>query len=362
MLKDFDDEYKSINKLLPVYKVAFERNDDIRIYVETIQDRFAFAVDDKRAVFNKIFALFHTWEWLNFLGKGRVFVELFFVGFAFLTATMGIYIFFITKTKKANGNGLVKARRNHRLTSIIVVLFTLLFTFSGFYHATTKLKDEHYNVSAPKHYHTASINFNFNNIASAVHQAISNIQLATIDTTTYWQVYIKAKQPLNKQEKKTKDLMKEMNVQAPVVVYINTSSNNILSNGEKLYAHYLATQFTNHTAKAIVSDSVVTKFAGEYGFINKRLPVWRVNFNDNNNQRVYVETSTGNLAADINDIDVREALSFNFFHKHHFMDFAGKEWRDFSTMFWAAAQIAMVIVGLILYFKYRNKTLLPNKK
>jgi hypothetical protein len=241
-------------------------------------------------------------------------------------------------------------------------LFTLLFTFSGFYHATTKLKDEHYNVSAPKHYHTASINFNFNNIASAVHQAISNIQLATIDTTTYWQVYIKAKQPLNKQEKKTKDLMKEMNVQAPVVVYINTSSNNILSNGEKLYAHYLATQFTNHTAKAIVSDSVVTKFAGEYGFINKRLPVWRVNFNDNNNQRVYVETSTGNLAADINDIDVREALSFNFFHKHHFMDFAGKEWRDFSTMFWAAAQIAMVIVGLILYFKYRNKTLLPNKK
>lgn len=111
-------------------------------------------------------------------------------------------------------------------------MFTLLFTFSGFYHATTKLKDEHYNVSAPKHYHTASINFNFNNIASAVHQAISNIQLATIDTTTYWQVYIKAKQPLNKQEKKTKDLMKEMNVQAPVVVYINTSSNNILSNGE----------------------------------------------------------------------------------------------------------------------------------
>ncbi|MFX5714380.1 hypothetical protein ABTE40_21800, partial [Acinetobacter baumannii] len=80
---------------------------------------------------NKIFALFHTWEWLNFLGKGRVFVELFFVGFAFLTATMGIYIFFIPKTKKANGTGLVKARRNHRLTSIIVVLFTLLFTFSG---------------------------------------------------------------------------------------------------------------------------------------------------------------------------------------------------------------------------------------
>ena len=40
-----------------------------------------------------------------------------------------------------------------------------------------------------------------------------------------------------------------------------------------------------------------------------------------------------------------------FYNKHHFgVDFAGKSWRDFSTMFWAMAQIAMVAVGLTLYF------------
>ena len=33
------------------------------------------------------------------------------------------------------------------------------------------------------------------------------------------------------------------------------------------------------------------------------------------------------------------------------MDFAGKSWRDFSTMFWAAMQVAMSVVGLILWRK-----------
>jgi hypothetical protein len=37
------------------------------------------------------------------------------------------------------------------------------------------------------------------------------------------------------------------------------------------------------------------------------------------------------------------------------MDFAGKSWRDFSTMFWVAAQIAMVVIGFILYLKTKKK-------
>jgi hypothetical protein len=37
------------------------------------------------------------------------------------------------------------------------------------------------------------------------------------------------------------------------------------------------------------------------------------------------------------------------------MDFAGKQWRDFSTMFWAMAQIMLVVVGFMLFFKSRKK-------
>jgi len=64
----------------------------------------------------------------------------------------------------------------------------------------------------------------------------------------------------------------------------------------------------------------------------------------------------------VDDKDLYEGYSFSFLHKHHFMDFAGKSWRDFSTMFWAMAQIAMVAVGLTLYFKIRKQKKIRNEK
>ena len=305
-------------------------------------------------MFSTLFAWFHTWEWLQFLGKGRVFFELFFTGLAFITSLMGIYIFFITKTKKSSNNGLVKARKNHRIVSMVAVLFTLMFSLSGFYHATTKLKEEQYNIRLQQNYATKDIRFNPSEILQSVKQPVTNIQLATINHIAYWQVFIK-KNTFKEAGKPSKDLMKEMGVTPPIVQYVNTKDYGILTDGERIYAHSLANTFSHHTSSNILSDSVISKFAGEYGFINKRLPVWRINYNTNKQERYYIETTSATLATIINDDDLKEAYSFNFLHKHHFMDFAGKGWRDFSTMFWAAAQIAMVIIGLILYFKAKAR-------
>lgn len=64
----FDGEYKSVNQLLPVCKVSFQRPDGIRIYVDTRQSRFSYAEDNKRAVFNQLFSFFipgHGWTILE---------------------------------------------------------------------------------------------------------------------------------------------------------------------------------------------------------------------------------------------------------------------------------------------------------
>jgi hypothetical protein len=37
------------------------------------------------------------------------------------------------------------------------------------------------------------------------------------------------------------------------------------------------------------------------------------------------------------------------------MDFGGKTARDLSTMIWAAMQVAMVVVGMLLYVKSGRK-------
>ncbi|GAA4806387.1 PepSY domain-containing protein [Olivibacter ginsenosidimutans] len=348
----FNNEYKSIYCLLPVYKVAFDRVDRIRLYVETGQDRFAVAFDKNRAAFNAFFSLVHTWGWINFLGKGRVLVEMFFCGLAFLTALMGIYIFCTTRSKKVQGNKLVKARRNHRYTAIVASIFTLMFCFSGGYHAFSGLKGEEKTVYRSNHAFAASaVTFDLDQLQDVVQKPISNIGLVQIDGQSYWQVYVAA----NQESAKTKDLMAEMGTDAAEVVYVRMHDYAILPNGDEKYAQELATAFSGKNQQAIVSCAPITRFTDEYNFTDKRLPVWKVSYSDNHRERLYIETSTGVLAKRTNDLEVYEGYSFALLHKHHYMDFFGKTVRDISTMVGAGLQVLMIAVGLILYVRWRNR-------
>jgi hypothetical protein len=362
LVTSFDDEYKFVNRLLPVYRINFGRADGIRIYVATTSDRFGFAVDNKRAIFDNIFSFFHTWNWMDRLGNTKYYIMALLLVIAFSTTLMGVYIFFSTSTKKVAGNKLVKARRNHRWVSILISLFTMMFTFSGAFHALDKLNiDNRYDFYAQQAIPTATTLFNLDSMQSIVKQPITNISAVQINSELYWQVSTK-KESINGKltAQPRKDLMKDKQVDAPNAKYIKASDFSILKDGEKVYANYLACQFGKHPIKEVVATDLITKFEGEYGFVNKRLPVWKVSYAGNHNERYYVETSTGQLSAKINDRDLIEGYSFSMLHKHHFMDFASKEIRDFSTMFWALAQIAVVVIGLILWRRVnvnkKNKT------
>ena len=364
ILTAFDDEYKYINRILPIYKVSFDRADAIRIYVETTQDRFSFAMDEKRAIFDKIFQLFHTWGWLDFLGKGKLLIELFFTLLAFLTVFMGIYIFFITKSKKAKGNQVVKTRKGHRITSISIALFTLMFTFSGAFHAFSKLNPEKkiYAIKEPS-FNAGQLDLSFEKLLKAVKKPITNISLVGIDNQLYWQVStaLKFSKP-NKPVSARSDLMKDKQVSPPDAIYVNSNDYSLLPDGEVTYAKYLAGLYSKQPASSIVSVIPITKFEGEYGFVNKRLPVFKVSYPSNQNERFYIENSTGKLSARFDDKNIIEGYSFAFLHKHEFLAGFGKPIKDFSTMFWAAAQIAMVAVGLTLWLRIRKRKKLEHDK
>jgi len=357
VVRAFNEEYKRIYALLPVYKVTFKRSDNIRLYVETAQDRFAVAVDKNRAAFTRFFNLVHTWAWLDFFGKGRIYVELFFCGLAFLTALMGLYLFFTTKTKKVKGNTLVKARRKHRITSIIAVLFTLMFTFSGFYHALSGLEGENKAIQRDQQaFASAAIDFRLDKLQAAVQRPITNIGLVRISGQPYWQVFLQSPPTL-----KAKDLMKDLSANAVDVTYVRTDNYRILPHGDAVYARELAGKFSGYPSETIVSSQLVTHFTDEYNFTDKRLPVWKVDYPVNHRERLYVETSTGVLAKCTNDLDLYEGYSFALFHKHHYMDFAGKTVRDISTMIGAGLQVLMIAVGLMLYLRWRKRKRVDRK-
>jgi hypothetical protein len=362
LVTSFDDEYKFVNRLLPVYRVSFGRADGIRIYVATTSDRFGFAVDNKRAIFDKIFSWFHNWAWMDRLGNAKYIVMALLLLMTFITTLLGIYIFFVTSTKKANGNKVVAARRNHRWTSVLISLFTLLFSFSGAFHALEKLSvDDRYDYYTQQAIPSSTALFNLQSLQAVVKQSITNISAVQMGGILYWQVFTKSERIKGKAVvQPRKDLMKDKRVAPPNGKYIKASDLTLLKEGEKVYAQYLSSQFSKHASKDIISTEAIIQFADEYGFVNKRLPVWKVGYASNNNERYYVETSTGRLSVKVNDRDLIEGYSFSLLHKHHFMDFAGKEVRDFSTMFWALAQIAVVVIGLILWRRVivnkKNKT------
>ncbi len=352
-LDHFDGEYKYINRLLPVYKVSFDRADGIRIYVETASGRFGFAVDNKRSTFDTFFGICHTWEWMNSLGNTKYFIMVPLTLIGFLTTLFGLYIFFTTKTKQS-GNPMVKARRRHRYVSLTASLFTLMFTFSGGFHALDKVlpKDkiaDRLSIQVP----VAKVDPDFIKLDSlAAQRSIQNISVCMMKEKIYWQLYLKEDQQA---ASKKKDLMKNMSAAMPDMIYANADNYSVLSKGDEQYARFLAGAFSNRDINSITAAEPVIKFTDEYGFINKRLPVWRINFPGNGNERYYIETSTGILSSRVRDKDLTEGDSFAFFHKHHFMDWGGKTVRDISTMFWAAMQIAMIVIGLILYVKMKRR-------
>jgi len=345
LVSHYDDEYKSINRLLPVYRVSFERADGIRVYVETTQDRYSFAMDDRRAVFDEIFRLCHTWGWLDALGKGRLAVEMLIALTALFTAVLGIYIFFTTRGSGAHG-----ARRNHRYTAITAALFTLLWAFSGSYHALSRFREDvRDRYAMDTRLAAESAEFDIVRLQAACRRPVTNVSMVVIDGERYWRVSL-----LPEKMAMHKDLMKEMKASLAPVVYARVRDYAVLADGDARYAAWMATRFSGYPAGEIKKVAPVTSFGDEYNFTDKRLPVWKVSYERDHHVRYYVETGSGKLASRVDDLAAAEGYSFSVFHKHHFMDWGGKKVRDASTMFWAFAQVVMVVIGLIFWLKRRR--------
>lgn len=353
-LVSFTDEYDEIQRILPAYQVKFGRADGIRIYVETIQDRFVHAVDDRRAAFDRVFSWFHTWDWATSLGKFRYLGMVVILLMAMLSAGMGLWIFFNTRTLRPKGNPRLRWRFNHRVVSLTAALFTLMFSFSGAYHALSKLSpDLRSDFHVDNEFKTKDLMQDPWRMVNAAGLVAENVSLVRMNDSIYWRVVMH--QPGQASAGDARPAWsKDRKTAMPSLTYFSLSGHR-LANGERSYAASLAAMFAEKLPADTALVVPVMKFEGEYGFVNKRLPVWKVQFSGDMDDRFYVETTTGQLSVRVSDADLPEGYSFSFLHKHHFMDFGGKVARDLSTMFWAAMQVAMIVVGFILYVKTRKK-------
>lgn len=332
-MHQFTFEYKFINRLLPVYKVSFDRADKMDVYVETNSSRLGTMNNSTRKTCIAIFSYLHNWNFLAEWPTLKLWLLLIFMALAFWVAASGVIIYgFLWKSfQKNKGNKQAKGRKWHRRVGLAVSISTLAFAFSGGYHALAKK-----GASKAK---TISTTFTpeeivqlpklINNLGNRL---VKNISIVAIEGKSFFQVH-----------------WLERNTEAS---YFNTESLSQLGKGEERYAIHLASQYAELPADKILSIEPVLKFGGEYGFINKRLPVTKVQYDTDEQHTIYVETSSGKLAANISAPKRLEAFSFLMLHKYHFLDPLGKKVRDAVIVCLILGIMAVNILGLILWLKF----------
>jgi PepSY-associated TM region len=358
LITEFTAQYKYINRYLPVYKVTFNRDDCMQIYVETSSSKLATYNPKSRQIFIWLFDTFHNWSFIDWIANNtmRIIAIVFFLSILLFTSISGlvIYGFLWKKFKKStpvNPEGFLKKR--HRSIGIMVSFLIITFAFSGAFHALQKWQP----TTLSKMVYEPIINTNA--------LITPSTKITTNQTKIVALSVIKFKDDYYYQcEQQTQEN------EAPEVYYINATNNTKKDSITLEYAKYLGEKFakmeqnttlsccemdeakTSETNLKLKSISVLTQFdKREYGFVNKRLPVVKLEYNTNDNTTYYIETTTSRLAAVVNNNSRLEGYSFAIFHKFLLLEWAGKNIRDFITVLAALGISTISILGLILFIK-----------
>jgi uncharacterized iron-regulated membrane protein len=356
IVKDFDWEYPRINRLLPVWRVGFDRIDAMRVYVDTRTGRLGTLVDRAKAFSSIEFAILHRWQWLEVISPvGRVIALSLALAAAAAVTLSGIWIYLARWSQTAKRWNL---RRVHRVWGISISLFSFIFVLSGGYHlvymavrgdAGERLQP------AMKPHRVADLDIS---PAEAAKQsgfdAIESISLAQIDGRTYYRV-----QPAVSDATKGGAHQHGGHVPhgkvtpgqvtaPPTPVFVSAVDRVVLTDGLSRFATEIAQAAVGAPAAGAVA--VVTEFDREYGFTFKRLPVLRLWFADN--VTVYVDPADGAIAAIVDAGDRAEGWIFGNIHKFDWLvRFIGTDGRDAVATLLAMGVAIAAVLGITLYWK-----------
>jgi len=324
-ITEFSSSYGTINRLLPVYRVKLDRPDGLEVIVDPRTGRLASFDTPSKRLFSRLFSWFHTW---SFLGKPdnplRITLILITSALTLLVAFSGVISLFFIKRQNNAETKKSKARHWHRLVGSFSAIFFFLFGISGLAHIAAKYDydDSTQQVSAQKTT-VAELSIPLSAIISNTKSRISKISLAVIDKKPFYRLVSKE----------------------GVSMYSSTDGKKVDA-GEERYARQLALEFSGYSSENIDKTEIISRFRKDYGFIFKRLPVWRVHYQDQAIWHDTVDTEDAHLAMRTTPARLVEALSFTYLHKFHFLDFVGRETRDIITAIAVILISITVLLGL----------------
>lgn len=307
----FSTDYPSVNRLLPVWEVRLATPDGLTLYLDTGLDRLAAVTNDQRRVLLSIFQNVHTLKFLEPVEPLRIAIIFVLISTVVATTAIGA-----TMLWRIQGRGL---RRAHTLAAWAALPVVAMFTLSGLLHLLTTS-----NLKAPAPPQATAFRVATLPGTPRAEAGILVTELAATqgaDGTPLWRLQIE-------------DTGFYFGADAP--------------DTDEARAHAFAQAPPDGEVER------VTRFGDGYGFINKRLPVWRV---DTPSGPIFVDVREGLIAATPQEtwLTRLESWTFDNLHKWEFLNPLGRRNRDYATMAATLIIIISAVLGSLLLLRRRRQ-------
>lgn len=356
-LENFTENYPPVNRLLPVYKVDFERDDNLSIYVYTETNASAGLSNNFKNNVQAIFRVVHTWSWFPREAEwGRVVLITLFIGSLLALGITGVMMLILIRRKIPAKEG----RKFHRLAGYILALPIIMFSASGLYHLIEYADDEPVrNLKLSPELNLADVKFPLHEQWTDLTKGLNVNNLSIVQDVSGQHLYRLGLAPQRKAPTGDAAIRNArfdgVETTGPAY-YINATTGETWQNGDKELAIQLGERFTGVDRDAIKNVEMVKRFGSGYDFRNKRLPVWRLDYAAPVNATVFVDTTTGVLADKTADSRKPEQLSFSMLHKWNFLFPVGRSAQNIIiSVFVLATIIFMAIIGIQMDLKRRNR-------
>lgn len=323
----FSSQYPSVNRLLPVYRVQFDRDDGLNAFIYTETGVLASVSNHTKQRVQTAFQWFHSWSWVpRFAETLRIGLIGVLVGALLLMSLSGLAMLILIRRKvRAKG-----AKGLHRGAAYFLVLPVLMFSFSGVFHLLQHGWPEdtsHLTMRKP---------MNLEQLKFPIHAEWKKLTEQLLITSFSIVVnqanepFYRLALPLQKgnvptEEKAIRNARFDGVQHTGPALYINARHGTPWPEGDLEMAHQLAEQYTGLPRNTVKNVGLVTRFGSDYDFRNKRLPVWKFSYDAPFNASVFIDTATGTLVDRTNDSAKPELWVFSMFHKWSFLGPLGRE-------------------------------------
>lgn len=351
-LTAFDESYPWVNRLLPVYRITLDDAEHTTLTVHTETGALADINNDWKRTLQTVFQQLHTFRWLEPLPATRIVLMLFFLSSLLATVLAGgVLLYNMPKRKIPN-----QKRRLHRRIAHIIWIPLFGFVASGMYHllyselntetrglrllAPLKLADAtaFANAALPQQALYAI------NLIQMPDQLLLRASLAPATTQGHAHHGASNTDAHAQRTARFDGINKEQGA-----MYFDARTGATADINDEQVACALAANFLHASAALIARSEKITRFSPDYDFRNKRLPVWRVDFNTAEQDSVYIDVASGVLVDTANNKARAESYSFSFLHKWNMLTpLTGREWRDGGIVATLSLALLLATLGLLL--------------